>query len=121
MTEQSISAITGTARLGLSNAAAPNPAPLAAPEREARQGECTSCRTPAEKQRLLACSHFDGQVVCLWYGDEPIVCGPNPEPHWSEEGGYHCRGNTRSFGSLPEAEAEFRRRDELLRAGVVGA
>ena len=82
------------------------------PERDPRQSECSSCHSgPAS---LIACVHFDGQVVCLWdYGDtEPVACGPSPEPHLAAS---DCRSNHKVCGSMHEARAEFDRRAELLR------
>ena len=84
------------------------------PERDPRQSECSSCKSGST--RLIACAHFDGQVVCLWdYGDSiPLACGPSPEPHLAAS---DCKGNFEVCRSMREGQADFDRRAELLRLG----
>ena len=89
--------------------------------RDPRQ-EC-GC-TGKDGVRPVACTHFDGRVVCLWQvkleiGEYTTACGPALEPHLEPDGALSCNGNFKMFrGSdgVALAEQDYDdRRAELLR------
>ena len=85
------------------------------PERDPRK-EC-GCEG-GRGLRPIACTHFDGQVVCLWSSSGYFTaCGPAPEPHMDQEGHLSCIPDYKMFDSVSVAEPDYARRAELLRLG----